>query len=548
MHDHAAPEPPSDDPNATASRPRPRRLAAVLFSDIEGFSQAMQADEEATMKLLDVHNRLMDEQLERHHGSRIKGVGDGYMVEFGSVVAAVTCALDVQRRFAEHNQALDPKRQLRVRIGVHMGEVVVQDGDLLGHDVNVAARLQGEAPVGGVCVCEEDFARVRGKVNATVTRLGPRPLKNIGTLELYALWPADERLVDVPFPDAAELPEEESRRLTVDCQGLLPSRAELVRKVILDLGTEAPGVALLAPRGFGGREVVERIVEILHEPSRPELVVRLMPDPDSTGEVRLYGAMLRDLRRGLERELGKSLAPAWSAPFPDPERPASEEAFEETVEKLLDGPVQEERRTLVLVVEGLSRVDPKHLVRWAWLINRLTTDRPLKILAWGGQSLYDLCTGYADLAHTSPFERLARHQVGPWPRDEVATLVADRCGASAPADGVYGGAGGHPALVRELLAGASEAIRRGDADGVHARALNSAHLRQLRSKVERDAAARKELARMGGGGDLRRHNESGEERLRWLGIIAEGEGASWKWTAPVMRDWAGQWLGAGAGV
>lgn len=357
MHDPSATEPPVDDPNDTSSRPRRRRLAAVLVSDVEGFSRAMQADEEATLDLLAAHERVMDEQLDRHHGRKIKEVGDAYMVEFGSVVAAVACALDVQRRFAEHNRAADPKRQLRVRIGVHLAEAVVQDEDLLGHDVNVASRLEGQAPVGAVCVCEEVFTRVCGKVD--------------------------------------------------------------------------------------------------------------------------------------------------------------------------------------LVVEGLSRVDPEHLVRWAWLINRLTTDRPLKILAWGGQSLYDLCTGYADLAHTSPFERLKRHHVGPWTRDEVATLVADCCGESASAEVVYRVTGGHPALVRELLAGASAEICRGDADGVRARALNSGHLRQLRGRVERDAAGMEELARMAGG-DLRRHNEPGEERLRWLGIIAEDGASAWRWTAPVLKEWSVQ--------
>jgi len=203
----------------------------------------------------------------------------------------------------------------------------------------------------------------------------------------------------------------------------------------------------------------------------------------------------------------------------------------------IGGPAAEHGRTLVLVVERLSRIEAGKLVRWAWLINRLSAELPLKVLARGRRSLHDLCTGCTDLADTSPFESLKQHEVGPWTREEVTALVTERGGDSASAEVVYRVSGGHPALVGELLERAGSEIRRGDEDGLRARALSSDHLRRLRREVERDAVAGKELERMAGG-DLGRRNGPGEDRLRWLGIIAEDDGATWRWTAPGLKVWA----------
>ncbi len=513
---------PNHDPDC-----RRRRLAAVLFSDVKGYSRAMKRDEDATLDLLADHDRLIEEQLQRHRGRKIKTMGDAYMVEFPSVVDAVACALDAQRSFARHNDRADPQRRIHVRIGVHLAEAVDRgDGDLFGHDVDVAARLEGQAPPGAVCVSEEVLVRVRGKVDATAQSLGPRPLKNVGTMELYVLWPAEERL---PGPDA-------DQPLTTG-PTMVPSRTALVRKVIADLTTDAPGVALLAPLGFGARQVVADVVGRLREPDGRRLVVRLVPDPRTNDEARLYGALIRDLLRGLERELGKPLPPDWSALFPDPQRPASEESFERTLEMLLGGPAARDGRTLVLVVERLSRIEPGKLVGWAWLINRLAGELPLKLLARGRSSLHDLCTGCTGLAETSPFQSLKRHEVRPWTRDEVRTLVTDAGADRTRADALYRVVGGHPALVRELLERAHPEICRGDEDGLRSRALSSDHLRRLHAELERAPVAARELQRIADG-DREQRYQPAEQRLRWLGIVEEDGPSAWRWTAPVLKNWS----------
>ncbi len=320
-------------------------------------------------------------------------------------------------------------------------------------------------------------------------------------------------------------------------------RTQVVSEIIQNLGSDLlPGVALVEPLGFGARAVVNQVLDALREPQRKVMVVRLVPDRRTDNEARLYGALVRDLRRGLERELNKKkLPPEWSEPFPDPERTPDEETFERTVEMLVAGPVERHGRTLVLVVEQLSRVGAESLRSWAWLISRLSEELPLKVLVWGGRELHDLCTGSMELDYTSPFERLRRRKLEPLTRDEVRELAAARCGEAGQADVLYRVTGGHPALVGELLETATAELRRGDEAGLRARALHSAHLRRLRAGVERDPAAQDALAKMADG-DFEWHDHPGEEILHWLGIVVEDGPSAWKWTAPVIKDWVAQWL------
>jgi len=139
-----------------------RRLAAILAADVAGYSRLMGADEDGTLRRLrDIRSELIDPIIATHHGRLVKTTGDGMLVEFASVVDALRCASEVQRNMAERNANVPPDRRIEYRIGIHQGDIVVEDGDIFGDGVNVAARLEGLAEPGGICVSarvQEDAA------------------------------------------------------------------------------------------------------------------------------------------------------------------------------------------------------------------------------------------------------------------------------------------------------------------------------------------------------------------------------------------------------
>ena len=136
-----------------------RRLAAILAADVAGYSRLMGADEEGTHERLKAHLRdLIEPKIAEHRGRVVKNTGDGLLAEFPSVVDAIRCAVEVQRGMAERNATMPTANRVEFRIGVHQGDVVIEESDIFGDAVNVAARLEGLAEPGGICVS----ARVRG--------------------------------------------------------------------------------------------------------------------------------------------------------------------------------------------------------------------------------------------------------------------------------------------------------------------------------------------------------------------------------------------------
>ena len=119
-----------------------RKLAAIMFTDIVGFSRQMGRDEARMLRLLDVHNQIIQQAVAEHHGVVIKTVGDAFLVDFPSVVHAVQCAQAIQARLRTHNTDKETAEQIHVRIGIHLGDVVQRDGDVFGDGVNIASRLQ----------------------------------------------------------------------------------------------------------------------------------------------------------------------------------------------------------------------------------------------------------------------------------------------------------------------------------------------------------------------------------------------------------------------
>ena len=158
-----------------------RKLAAILAADVVGFSRMAAADEDRTLaRLRALRSDLIDPTVSVHHGRVVKRMGDGFLVEFRSVVDAVRCAIEVQNSMLERNAGLPAERRIDFRIGVHLGDVVEEtDNDLMGDGVNIAARLEGIAKPGAICLSEDAYRQVRARLDLTVNDLGHAQLKNI---------------------------------------------------------------------------------------------------------------------------------------------------------------------------------------------------------------------------------------------------------------------------------------------------------------------------------------------------------------------------------
>jgi adenylate cyclase len=157
-----------------------RRLAAVLAADIAGYSRLMGRDEERTLAELKVLRKtLIDPSIAAHRGRIVKTTGDGILVEFVSAVDAARCAAEVQRAMVEHNANVPQDLRIEFRIGIHVGDIIIDDNDIFGDGVNIAARLEGMAEPGGVCVSDDAHRQIRGKVETSFADMGVRTLKNI---------------------------------------------------------------------------------------------------------------------------------------------------------------------------------------------------------------------------------------------------------------------------------------------------------------------------------------------------------------------------------
>jgi TolB-like protein/class 3 adenylate cyclase len=167
-----------------------RKLAAILALDVVGFSRLTGADEDRTLaRLRALRSDLIDPTIAVHNGRVVKRTGDGLIVEFRSVVDAVRCAIEMQNAMIERNSGVPPERCIVFRIGIHIGDVVEEaDGDLMGDGVNIAARLEGVAKPGAICLSEDAYRQVRQRLDLKVSDLGERPLKNIPEpVRIYSL-------------------------------------------------------------------------------------------------------------------------------------------------------------------------------------------------------------------------------------------------------------------------------------------------------------------------------------------------------------------------
>jgi adenylate cyclase len=170
-----------------------RRLAAIFAADVVGYSRLMGADEEGTHERLKAHRReLVDPKISEHSGRIVKTTGDGMLVEFASVVDAVRCAAEVQRAMIDREAGMPEDRRIRFRVGINLGDIIVDGDDIFGDGVNVAARLEALSDPGGLCISRMVRDQVRDKLAYAFDDLGEQSVKNIAPpVRVYALRPEE---------------------------------------------------------------------------------------------------------------------------------------------------------------------------------------------------------------------------------------------------------------------------------------------------------------------------------------------------------------------
>jgi adenylate cyclase len=193
-----------------------RRLAAILAADVAGYSRLMGADEEGTLaRLKACRKALVDPKIAEYRGRIVKTTGDGMLVEFGSAVDAVRCAVEVQRGMALNNVDIPETKRVEFRIGIHVGDIIIDDVDIFGDGVNIAARLEGIADPGGICISDDAHRQIRGKTEILYDDMGHQSLKNIAEpMRAWRARPAANAtpaavVVDRPAPTLA-LPDKPS--------------------------------------------------------------------------------------------------------------------------------------------------------------------------------------------------------------------------------------------------------------------------------------------------------------------------------------------------
>ena len=176
-----------------------RKLAAIMFTDMVGYSALAQRDDKVALELLEEHRRLLREIFPRFHGTEIKTIGDAFLVEFGSALEAAQCAIEIQRTLAKRNHDVTSERRIELKIGIHIGDVVHRDGDVYGDGVNIASRIEQLAGAGGICVSMDVERQIRNALEARFEKFGSADLKNIKL-------PMDLFRIVLPWEKGAESP------------------------------------------------------------------------------------------------------------------------------------------------------------------------------------------------------------------------------------------------------------------------------------------------------------------------------------------------------
>src|ERR1700757_2719564 len=165
-----------------------RKLAAIMFTDMVGYSALAQQNDKLALELLEEHRQVLREVFPRFNGTEIKTIGDAFLVEFNSALEAAQCAIEIQRALVKRNADVTPDRRIELKIGIHIGDVVHRGGDVYGDGVNIASRIEPLAGAGGICVSMDVERQIRNAVETRFEKLAPTELKNISVpMELFRI-------------------------------------------------------------------------------------------------------------------------------------------------------------------------------------------------------------------------------------------------------------------------------------------------------------------------------------------------------------------------
>src|SRR5881628_462819 len=176
-----------------------RKLAAIMFTDMVGYSALPQRDDKLALELLEEHRELLRQIFPRFNGTEIKTIGDAFLIEFHSALEAAQCAIEIQRTLAKRNHDVTSDRRIELKIGIHIGDVVHRDGDVYGDGVNIASRIEQLAGAGGICVSMDVERQIRNALEARFEKFGSADLKNIKL-------PMDLFRIVLPWEKGAESP------------------------------------------------------------------------------------------------------------------------------------------------------------------------------------------------------------------------------------------------------------------------------------------------------------------------------------------------------
>src|SRR5207248_540729 len=245
-----------------------RRLAAIMFTDMVGYSTLAQRDDKLALELLEEHRQLLREIFPRFNGTEIKTIGDAFLIEFQSALEAAQCAIEIQRTLAKRNHDVTAERRIELKIGIHIGDVVHRSGDVYGDGVNIASRIEPLAGAGGICVSMDVERQIRNAVETHFEKLAPTELKNISVpMDLFRIvlpWEAPARAGKLESRSSKSVIGEKDRSFPIRTLALLG----ILILIAIGLGwwwTTRPNknVASAAPQANQSQSIPEKSIAVL---------------------------------------------------------------------------------------------------------------------------------------------------------------------------------------------------------------------------------------------------------------------------------------------